>query len=302
MSRRTPGARRGQARFHVLGDEELLDLLYTAGDRLPRAAADELVRRGSRVLPILAEIVGDKGAWTQPLPEWWAVVHATYILGAMESPDALVPLLTALRWADAFDCDWVTEDLPSIFGRLGPPAFEALRAVVQDPTAGPGARSIALASLGAIALARDYLREPATSLAASLLSDASQDLYLRQTAANVLVDLRAQGHRDLLVAFGREERARHKEDAEYQGVFYDWEVDDLLTQPEEAALEYYRRDWMSFYDADEMERRQERWAREQDEAQDQEAAARAPGPRDVRAPCPCGSGRPYAECCYLKMH
>lgn len=295
-------AGKGQPRFHVLDDEELLDLLYTAGDRLPRAAADEVLRRGSRLLPILAEIVGDKSAWTQPLPEWWAVVHATYALGAMETPDALVPLLTALRWADAFDCDWVAEDLPSIFGRLGPPAFDALRAVAQDPTAGPGARSIALASLGAIALPVDYLQEPVVALGARLLADPTQDLYLRQTAANVLVDLRAQDHRKLLVAFGQEEAARHREDGEYQGVFYDWEVDDLLAEAQEAALEYYRRDWMSFYDPEEMERRQERWAREQDEARDEPEAAEASGRRDGRAPCPCGSGRPYAECCYLKMH
>jgi hypothetical protein len=111
-------------RFRSLSDSELVDLLYTAGDRLPREAVDEILLRASRMLPQLAEIVVDKASWMSGVPEWWAVVHATYILGAMRDRDALVPLLTALRWADAFDCDWVTDDLPSIFSCLGPTAWE----------------------------------------------------------------------------------------------------------------------------------------------------------------------------------
>ncbi len=295
--------RKADAPYRSLGDGELLELLYTAGDRLPREAVEEVLRRGSRMLPALAEVAADKAAWTQPLPEWWAAVHATYLLGAMETPVALVPLLTALRWADAFDCDWVTEDLPSIFSRLGAAPFEPLRAIAQDPTAGPGARSVALASLAAIALSAGYLRDPVVSLASALLGEASEALYLRQTAANVLVDLRAAEHRELLMAFGREEAARHKEDAEYQGVFYDWEIDDLLGEAAEVALDYYRRDWLSFYDPEEIERRQERWEREQEEAQHQEpGGGDVPARRDVKSPCTCGSGRPYAECCFLKVH
>ncbi len=298
-----PAMGSSETRYQSLGEAELLELLYTSGDRLPREAMDELLRRGSRILPALAEIASDKAAWTQPLPEWWAAVHATYALGAMETADALVPLLTALRWADAFDCDWVTEDLPSIFSRLATTPFEPLRNVARDPTAGPGARSVALASLAGIALGADYLQDEVVSLASRLLGDPSEALYLRQTAANVLVDLRAMAHRDLLVAFGREEAARRKEDAEYQGVFYDWEVDDLLADTAEAALDYYHRDWLSFYDPEEIERRQERWEREKEEARQEAADEGEPGARRAAgAPCTCGSGRPYAECCFLKMH
>ncbi|MDW7709814.1 MAG: SEC-C domain-containing protein [Deferrisomatales bacterium] len=291
-----------EPRFHALSDGDLLDLLYTAGDRLPREAVDELLRRGSRIFPSLAEIVGDKAAWTQPLPEWWAAVHATYLLGAMETPNSLVPLLCALRWADAFDCDWVTEDLPSIFGRLGPAAFEPLLAIARDPTAGPGARSVALASLAAVAFTASYLTDQVVALAAGFVAPPSEGLMLRQTAANVLADLRAAEHRDLLVSFGREEARRHREDSEYQGVFYDWEVDDLLAEPPEAALEYYRRDWMGFYDPEEIERRQERWEREQAEAREEEGSPEPATARDGSSPCTCGSGRPYGECCFLKVH
>jgi len=291
-----------EARFRSLSDADLIDLLYTAGDRLPREALDELLSRGSRVAPALAEIASDKASWTQPLPEWWAVVHATYALGAMETPDALTPLLTALRWADAFDCDWVTEDLPSILGRLGAAAFEPLRSVARDQTAGPGARSIALASLAAASLAAPFLKDGVVEYAAEVLAEDAEPLYLRQTAANVLVDLGAREHRALLRRFGKEEAERRREDAEYQGVFYDWEVDELLAAEGETSAEYYRRDWLAFYDPEEIAHRQERWEREQEEAQEEHGPEAAPHRRDGKAPCACGSGRPYAECCYLKVH
>ncbi|GAB4259377.1 MAG: hypothetical protein Kow0092_07580 [Deferrisomatales bacterium] len=290
------------ARFRSLSDADLIELLYTAGDRLPREAVDEIVGRGGRMIGPLAAVVADKAAWTQPLPEWWAVVHASYCLGAMGSPEVLVPLLTALRWADAFDCDWVTEDLPSMFGRVGPPAYEPLRAVVRDVTAGPGARSIALASMAAVSLSAPYLREEVLGAAARILRDPTEHLYLRQTAANVLLDFRSTAHRDLLLAFGREEAERKRADREYQGVFYDWEVDEILTEEDPATgLEYYRRDWLIFYEPEEIERRQDRWRREREEAEQQATEVQLPR-RDMDALCSCGSGRPFSQCCYLKVH
>ncbi len=287
--------------FRSLSDDELVDLLYTLGDRVPRAVVDEFLRRGPRTLPALAGIVADKRGWTQPLPEWWAVVHATYLLGAFATPECLVPLLCALRWADAFDCDWVTEDLPSMFGRLGGEAAGALSRVLEDVTAGPGARSIALASLAAIALDEPALERELLDTAARLAGDPGEELYLRQTAANVLVDFRSHRHEALIRAFGREEAERRRDDPEYDGVFYDWEVDELLAGSGPNA-DYYRRDWLVFYDPDEIERRQQRWRREQEEDRARELAPGPPAGKDLSAPCPCGSGRPFAECCYLKVH
>ena len=212
-------------------------------------------------------------------------------------------LFTALRWADAFDCDWVTEDLPSIFGRLGATAAEPLEAILADRTGGWGARSIALCSLASIALTAPY-RLPALLTAASdLLADQGECYELRQTAANVLLDFRAREYRDLLEAFGREEAVRKSADPEYQGAFYDWEVDEFLEGTEGGdAAEYYLRDWLQFYDPEETKRRQERWAREQEEAS-REEPEEAPAPRRGRGdPCPCGSGRTFESCCYLKVH
>jgi hypothetical protein len=288
-------------RYHSLSDRDLLELLYTAGDRLPREAVDEILRRRERTAPELCAVVMDKAAWTQPVPEWWAAVHATYLVAAMEDPDLLVCLLSALRWADAFDCDWVTEDLPSMFGRLGTCAYPALCAIIEDITAGPGARAAALASAAAAAMAEPHLLDQILDTAAAIAVNTAEGLFLRQSAANLLLDFRATRHSAVLQAFGREEAERRKDDPEYQGVFYDWELEELLQQDSGQNLEYYRRDWMVFYDSEEMDRREERWRREQEEGAGVEAGAEAPR-RDLQAPCSCGSGRPFEHCCYLRVH
>jgi hypothetical protein len=118
--------------YAMLSDDELLDLLYTAEDRLPRAAADEVVRRGERTVPLLSEIVSNQFKWTRRVPEWWAVVHASFLLGAIGTESTVIPLLRAPRWADAFDCDWVTEAMPSIFGRIGPARLNAVSAMARQ--------------------------------------------------------------------------------------------------------------------------------------------------------------------------
>jgi len=290
-------------RFRSLSDSELVDLLYTAGDRLPREAVDEILLRKRRMLPRLAEIVVDKTSWTLAVPEWWAVVHATYILGAMGDRDALVPLLTALRWADAFDCDWVTEDLPSIFARFSPAAWGLLEAVARDVTAGEGARSIALAGLACLSLDSPHLKEEVLHFAAQTLSDEREGLYLRQTCANLLIDFCAVEHREPLLAFGRDESDRKRADPEYSACFYDWELDELLKGAEDgSALEDYRRDCLGFYDPEEIATRQERWAREQEEAEDEQHPGGSFPETDPSSPCPCGSGWPFDQCCYLKVH
>lgn len=293
-------------RFRNLSDVEIIDLMHSMGDGLPREVVDEALDRGSRIIPYLYVIVSDKSAWTRPLPDWWATVHATYILGAFEAPETLPALLSALRWADAFDCEWVTEDLPSMFGRLGEISYAPLQAVALDASAGWGARSIALSSMAAVTLKERQLRERFLDFAAHILSDVTEPVPLRQTAANVLMDFRSGAHRQLLLMFGREESQRKEEIPEYEGVFYDYEVDEFLNDGEgQKDLYYYRRDWLAFYEPDERERRREFWDEEQQtlkrELDETEQAEKNFDPGMVTL-CPCGSGRSYADCCLKKMH
>ena len=43
--------------------------------------------------------------------------YIVYILGAIGGKEVVLPLLKSIIWAVAYDCEWVTEELPSIFGK-----------------------------------------------------------------------------------------------------------------------------------------------------------------------------------------
>jgi hypothetical protein len=77
-------------------------------------------------------IIQNVNNWQDGNEGWWAVIHATFILGAIGGKQTITPLIMSLRFSDAYDCDWIYEALPSIFGRIGPSVFEHLKKVVLD--------------------------------------------------------------------------------------------------------------------------------------------------------------------------
>ncbi|MDB6125740.1 MAG: lyase HEAT-like repeat protein [Pedosphaera sp.] len=77
----------------------------------------------------------------------WAPVHAWRILGHLRAESAIVPLLHLLRRIDEFDDDRVAEELPRVFGMIGPAAIPHLAAYLADPDHGEWARAAAANAL-----------------------------------------------------------------------------------------------------------------------------------------------------------
>ncbi|MBI5524174.1 MAG: hypothetical protein HY910_16235 [Desulfarculus sp.] len=246
--------------YTILEDEQLAELIFISEDRLDLEAAQELARRTS-LTPVLAQVVMDKQNWLAELPDWWAVVHASYVLGLQGGEEVVTPLLTALRWADAFDCDWVTELLPSILGRLGPAAIPGLTMVARDFTAGWSARDVAMKGLAAISLHSPESSEHVMRIIGERFMDEGEDRVVRQLAGHVLLDFRCQQYRMALIKFSREEWAFRETDAWYVASLDPEEVEWAFRQglPD---LWHYQEDWMRFYQPAEIQRRQKRWARE----------------------------------------
>ena len=246
--------------YTALDDEQLAELIFVSEDRLELEAAQEMARRPS-LTPILAQVVMDKQNWLAELPDWWAVVHASYILGLTGGEEVVTPLLTALRWADAFDCDWVTELLPSILGHLGPAAIPGLTMVVRDYTAGWSARDVAMKGLAAVSLHTPESAEHVMRLVGERFMDEGEDRPVRQLAGHILLDFRCQQYRMALIKFSREEWSFREMDAWYVAVLDPEEVEWAFRQglPD---LWHYQEDWMRFYQPAEIQRRQKRWARE----------------------------------------
>jgi hypothetical protein len=60
----------------------------------------------------------------------------------------------------------------------------------------------------------------------------------------------------------------------------------------------YEREWMAFYNDDEIEARQNRWQKEDEARRKESMPANTKTGRD--APCPCGSGKKFKKCCLGK--
>lgn len=291
------------ADYKRMHNEELIELLFTEEDRLPMAAADEIIRRGSEILPMLSEIVIDKVLWTVEPPDWWAPIHASYLIGAIGGADSLVPLLAALRWSDAYDNEWVTEDLPMMLGVMGDLAWVSLVNAALDRASGWSARSIAMDALGSEAIRFPAREEEAMALLGSILKNVKEDYGARRSAAYVLLDFRRADFKKELIAFAKEEKVIERQYPEYIVAFTPEEVEMGLATPR-PALGAYVRDWMEFYSPEEIRRRQEEWARE---ANADEAAAASTTNRQAfmagrEDACPCGSGKSYKRCCWRKLH
>ncbi len=296
------GGENGFKNYHEFSDEALADFLFTEEDRLPRAAVDEFVRRGERMVPRLSEIVSNQFAWTRDLPEWWAVVHAAFIIGAIGRESAVIPLLRALRWADAYDCDWLTEAIPAMLGRIGPGAVPLLKMMAADQTNGQFLRSGAMSALASAAWHHDDIKKDITTFIYSMFTDEQSDIEMRQSAGNVLLDLKCGEYKDALLAFGREERMRKDEDRSYLADFFEDDVERVFREGW-RDMENLDRDWLTFYDERQIQDRQRRWREEaaQEEPEEEPAPARPAALKVGRnAPCPCGSKKKYKKCCLGK--
>jgi len=285
-------------------NEELLELLFTKEDRLTKGEAFEFIRRGSEIVPMLSEIALDRMFWVNEMPEWWAPVHATYLLGAIGGKESLIPLLAALRWSDAYDNDWVTEDLPSILGSLGEISFESCASVMHDRSAGWSARSIAMDALGSHAIRKPDFEEKVISMIGEIFTSRAEEFGARRSAAYVLIDFRRADYKRQIVGFAKEDAERSKRDPDYINAFNPERIEHEISLPR-RGLEMYVRNWLEFYEPEEIKKRSDCWCVDAQKARLELAPAQSGrtgytiGKGD---PCPCGSGKPYKVCCWKKLH
>jgi hypothetical protein len=286
-------------------DEALLDLLFSGADQVPRAAIDEIVRRGARLAPRLAALIDDEDLWITDDAARWAPVHATFILATMKAPGALDSVLRALELAVEFDEPFLIDSADSMLASFGPHAVPAL--IAAHPEAGSYPRLWINDALTHIAVAhsatRDAVREHLLRVAMNdpdpeICGCAAWDLLPFATAPDrptleILVDRR-------LI-----ERI---------------EMENSLAGHAESPLSPPH-DWLRFYNPEEIERRQDAGP-DPEEADDidlddiflpdpshdvlsrLDAAPGPPAPIVGAAqkvgrndPCPCRSGKKFKKCC-----
>ena len=103
---------------------------------------------GPEHIPDLIRMATDKElrwAYSDTL-EVWAPIHAWRALGQLRAEAAIEPLLSLLDEAEGDD-DWVMEELPEVYGMIGPAAIPAITEYIADDSHLDWARITAIGCL-----------------------------------------------------------------------------------------------------------------------------------------------------------
>ncbi len=166
--------------------------------------------------------------------EVWAPIHAWRTLGALHAEAAIEPLLSLLKEIDENDDDWVQEELPEVYGRIGPAAIPALAAYMADKTHHLWARVAVVDSLEKIAKMHPESRDECVAILTRQLEQfAENDEELNGFLVSDLVKLKAVEAAPLMErAF-----AADRVDTFLMGDWYDVQVELGLISREEALEE-----------------------------------------------------------------
>ncbi len=265
----------------------LLQPLFTEEDRLSREAVDAILKRGPELAPALVRILEDDAVWEdEESAAGWAVIHAAYLLASLRLPGSLDVLLKAVERALDTELELIVEAAPHLFAAYGPAALPTLQAAAADVDRDPYARVFANEAVALIAWTHPEARAGALDLLRASVDNPACDQEVRAFAAAELLDFALPEDRRRIAAAADDDILSEESiDATYE------------KGPEPRELF----DWMTFYDPEEIERRQtEEPAGEEVEEEPQEAPPPPlqPGsPAGRNDPCPCGSGKKYKKCC-----
>ncbi len=124
--------------------------------------------------------------------EVWVPVHAWRALAQLHAAAAAEPLTRLLQRIDEDDDDWVGEELPRVFGMIGPPAVPHLSEYLRADAHPVFSRVAAAHSLQCIGTAHPELRDEAVAVLSGQLADfRKNDPSLNGLLISYLIDLHA---------------------------------------------------------------------------------------------------------------
>lgn len=125
-------------------------------------------------------------------PEVWAPIHAWRTLGQLRAEAASDPLLALLQRIDDNDDDWVGEELPRVYGLIGPAAIPVVDRYLADPQHGLWARVAACHGLSEIGQRHPSSRAECVGIITRQLEQfGQQDPTLNAFLFSRLLDLKA---------------------------------------------------------------------------------------------------------------
>lgn len=124
--------------------------------------------------------------------EVWVPVHAWRALAQLHAASAAEPLTRLLRRIEENDDDWVSEELPRVFGTIGPPAIPVLSDYLRAKDHSVYARVAALHGLQCIGTEHPEARDEVVAILSNQLAVfRDNDPDLNGFLISRLLDLRA---------------------------------------------------------------------------------------------------------------
>ncbi|MCD4843366.1 MAG: DUF1186 domain-containing protein, partial [Methanosarcinales archaeon] len=313
--------------FSHLSIQELLFKLEESGDQVPPELIQTILSKGQEIVPPLCQVLEDSCQHlTATDNRWWMPIHAVKLLGTLADPQALPQLILTLIPAGKLGIYWIMEDMPTVFGRIGPHAIDPLMEFIITNKKNNDlwwSRSTASDGLVAIALFHPPERGRILSFLNQLFSEDDDPEFLTFAGTGLMNLNDPSSYPVLEKAFDLgiiDEFIFNRED-----------LQQMRIKPIEKKLAKYNYDLLSFYDPEEIADRKAR--RENEEAEEIEQQQHADDMREKREAsiaielkrleiitklselnistpikkvgrnesCPCGSGKKFKKCCFLLL-
>ena len=296
-------------------DEQALFALVTSNnDRLPLEVVHACASRAEAMVQLLRQHLENDSNWDNEVNDgdWWGLLHAVFILGLIPGDASARALLEGFRRI-TFDSnnnltDWFSSYWPALCRNKTAYTTDAMRQIAEDNQLDWYPRSAAVQCVVADASDRGPAQlEDAIDWLASLCIDESHDQEFRVMAGHTLLDHPRERHRKVM-----ERLVELQEPDSWLGNSYNRDdIDRSFSRGGKPEWKSFDNPWR-FYDPVEIQRRQQRWLKE-DREQEQERFGLddwRPVKTYVREqpkigrndPCPCGSGKKFKKCCMSKLH
>ena len=204
--------------------------------------------------------------------EVWAPVHAWRTLGQLHAFEAVDTLIGLLKQIGTTDDDWLLEELPDVFGLIGPQALPVLAAYLETRAHGDLSRSCASGGIVKIGqVSPEHRADCVRIITAQLRQYGQNSAELNGLLICDLAELHAIESIEVIRGAFRERRV----EIAIPGDLEDVEIELGLRRQRSTPQPRY----ISFGESQQMDVKKAKIGRND--------------------PCPCGSGKKYKKCCLL---
>jgi len=277
--------------FCRYSDKELIELIFISQDKLDGFFIKEILVRRATIVPYLDAVLKDEKNYAYEDPRFWGVIHAVHIAGIIADASLVIALLSAGRYADRYDIEWILDILPECYCRMGTKAIPALNKHVQE-NSHLCSNAIASEVLGLWNI-WDTHQNARQSIEAVLLAVLNEPKTSPEIRTNLIADFAKIGRTDLRPIFD-DLYERGETDL---NLFTKNDIENFYKKGKNPTVRHCILE--DFYSSEEIFRRQAIWLAETERQAKEAAEDYIKQHRKSIAHdglCPCGSGRLFRQC------